>query len=159
MQVSEDACLTPQLCDRWVRQEKHVLGVLGRADIFRRTRLLGMAAALDPRPTRCARLIPWPLGAGFVATAMNDQRSWPTARLWDIASLDAKHTVRARKRAENEKPLFFYSVGAYKKKGQSRGWADSSVGTTAVNTGRACQGARAHKRGDPFPEHPLSLRP
>lgn len=81
MQVSEDACLTPQLCDRWVQQEKHVLGVLGRADIFRRTRLLGMAAALDPRPPRCARLIPWPLGVGFVATAMTDQRSWPTAKL------------------------------------------------------------------------------
>lgn len=104
MQVSGEASLRYQLCDRWVQEEKHVLGW---SDIFRRRKLLGMVADLHPIPTWCARLILWPLGAGFVATAMTDQRSWPMTKWWDSASPDARQTVVARKYAENQKLLLF----------------------------------------------------
>lgn len=104
MQVSGEASLTSQLCDRRVQEEKHVLGW---SDIFRRRKLLGMAADLHPIPTWCARLILWPLRAGFMATAMTDQRSWSMTKWWDSASPDARQTVAARKYAENQKLLLF----------------------------------------------------
>lgn len=103
MQVSGDACLKSQRCERWVQEEKRVLGW---SDVFRRTRLLAMAAALYPRLPRGARLILPPLGAGFAATAKADQGSCPT-RLWDMANPDPKHAVLARKYAESQKLLFF----------------------------------------------------
>lgn len=82
MQVSGDACLKSQRCERWVQEEKRVLGW---SDVFRRTRLLAMAAALYPRLPRGARLILPPLGAGFAATAKADQGSCPTScGIWPI---------------------------------------------------------------------------